>query len=89
MTALTVNWGPSDSTLCYYDIVYLPECLITNSSFTSIEELEESRCKEDIMQITSLQDKRHYWGLVLKGKPVGMDITLEEYIANHYPEILL
>ena len=89
MTAFIVNWGHSDSTRYYYDVVYLPEGLITNTSCTSIEEIEESRCKEDTMPITNLQDTWHYWGLVLKGKPIGMDITLEEYLANHYPELLL
>ena len=89
MTTLTIGWSSSDSTSYYYDVIYLPEGLITNTSSTSIEDLEEPPSKEDTISIADLQDKWHYWGLVLKGKPVGMDITLEEYLANHYPELLL
>jgi hypothetical protein len=81
MNIVKILWGDD----CYEEINF------TNMTITSAgsESLEDLAQKSKTTMPLSNVPQSHYWQAMLDGVVLDTELTLRQYVAIHYPELLL
>jgi hypothetical protein len=86
MDTITLVWGPENS---YYDIVYLPKGVITKFSSRSLACVETLEDNPELIPLDYVRKNPSAWDMLMLGKVVDTDHTLESYLSKYYPELML
>jgi hypothetical protein len=86
MDTITIIWGP---TKAFYDVVFLPKGVITKFSFRSLACTEILEDNPELIPLDYVRKNPSGWDMLMLGKVVDTDHTLESYLYNYYPELML
>ena len=86
MDTITIIWGP---TKAYYDVVFLSKGTITKFSFRSLSCTETLEDSPELIPLDYVRKNPSAWDMLMLGKVVHTDHTLESYLYNYYPELML
>ena len=86
MGTITIIWGP---TKAFYDVVFLSKGTITKYSFRSLACVETLEDSPELIPLDYVRKNPSAWEMLMLGKVIDTDHTLESYLSAYYPELLI
>jgi hypothetical protein len=86
MDTIIVVWGLNKD---YYDIVFLSKGTITKCSFRGLVCTETLEDNPELIPLDYVRNNPSAWDMLMLGKVIDTDHTLESYLSAYYPELLI
>jgi hypothetical protein len=86
MDTITIIWGPNK---VYYDVVFLSKGAITKFSSRSLACVETLEDNPELIPLDYVRKNPSAWEMLMLGKVIDTDHTLESYLSAYYPELML
>ena len=86
MDTITIIWGLNKD---FYDIVFLSKGTITKYSSRSLACVETLEDNPELIPLDYVRKNPSAWDMLMLGKVIDTDHTLESYLSAYYPELLI